>query len=59
MGCTSRDFMLRSSHATLGYFFFFFSVFNIFFPTLSSKLSFVLLTDASSTNLPHWVRQRR
>jgi hypothetical protein len=55
MGYTSRNFMLRSSHSTLGYFFLF-SVFNLFSPTLSSKLSFVLLTDASSTSLPHWLR---
>jgi hypothetical protein len=30
MGYTSRNFMLISSHSTLGYFFFFFSVFNLF-----------------------------
>jgi hypothetical protein len=58
MGYTSRNFMLRSSHSTLGYFFLF-SVFNLFFPSLSSKLSFVLLIDASYTNLPHQLRRRR
>ena len=58
MGYTSRNFMLRSSHATLG-FFFLFSVFNLFFPTPSFKQSFVLLTDDSSTNLPHWLRRWR
>jgi hypothetical protein len=52
-GCISRNSMLKSSHSTLGYFFS--SVFLIFFPSLSSKLSFVLLTDASSTSLPHWL----
>jgi hypothetical protein len=40
MGCTSRNFMLRSSHATLGYFFFFFSVFNLFL--LPSHLNYPL-----------------
>jgi hypothetical protein len=57
MGCISRNFMLKSSHSTLGYFFS--SVFNLFSPPLSSKLSFVLLTDASSTSLPHWLCRRR
>jgi hypothetical protein len=57
-GYTSKFFMLRHSHATLGYFFLF-SVFNLFFPTLLSKLSFVLLTDDSSTSLPHWLCRRR
>jgi hypothetical protein len=56
MGYTSRNFMLKRSHATLGYFLFS-SIFNLFSP--SSKLSFVLLTDASSTSLPHWLRRRR
>jgi hypothetical protein len=49
--CISRNFMLKSSHSTLGYFFS--SVFKSFSPPLMSKLSFVLLKDASSTNLPH------
>jgi hypothetical protein len=53
MGYISRNFMLRSSHSTLGSFFFL--VFFNLFPPLSSKLSFVLLTDASSTSLPHWL----
>ena len=58
MGCTSRNFMLRSSHSTLGYFLFL--VFLIFFLLPSRlKLSFLLLTDASSTNLPHWLRRWR
>jgi hypothetical protein len=39
MGCTSRNFMLRSSHATLGYFFLF-SVFNLF--SLRSHLNYPL-----------------
>jgi hypothetical protein len=56
-GCISRNFMLKSSLSTLGYFFS--SVFNIFSPPLSSKLSIVLLTDASSTNLPHWLCRQR
>jgi hypothetical protein len=55
MGYTSRNFMLKRSQATLGYFSFL--AFLIFFP--SSKLSFVLLTDDSSTSLPHWLRRRR
>jgi hypothetical protein len=58
MGYTSRNFMLRSSHATLGYFFLF-SVFNLFFLPSRLKLSLVLLTDASSTSLPHWLRRWR
>jgi hypothetical protein len=56
-GCISRNFMLKSSHSTLGYFFS--SIFNLFSPSLTSKLSFVLLTDASSTSLPHRLRRRR
>jgi hypothetical protein len=51
MGYISRNFMLKSSHSTLGYFFS--RVFNLCFPPLMSKLSFLLLTDASSTSLPH------
>jgi hypothetical protein len=39
MGYTSRNFMLRSSHATLGYFFLF-SVFNLF--SLPSRLNYPL-----------------
>jgi hypothetical protein len=35
MGCTSRNFMLRSIHNTLGYFFLF-SVFNLFSPSTKS-----------------------
>jgi hypothetical protein len=58
MGCISINFMLKSSHSTLGYFFFL-VFFYIFSPPLSSKLSFVLLTDASSTSLPHRLRQQR
>jgi hypothetical protein len=54
-GYTSRNFMLKRSHATLGYFSFL--AFLIFFPP--SKLSFVLLTDDSSTSLPHWLCRRR
>jgi hypothetical protein len=56
MGYTSRNFMLRSSHATLGYFFLF-SVFNLFSLPFRLKISLVLLTDASSTSLPHWLRR--
>jgi hypothetical protein len=57
-GCISINFMLKSSHSALGYFFFL--VFLIFFsPALTSKLSLVLLTDASSTILPHWLCPRR
>ena len=41
MGYTSRNFMLRSSHSTLGYFFFLFLVFLIFF-LLPSRLNYPL-----------------
>jgi hypothetical protein len=56
-GCISRNFTLKSSHSTLGYFFLF-SVFNLFSPALTSKISLVLLTDASSSSLPHWLHRR-
>jgi hypothetical protein len=39
MGYTSRNFMLKRSHATLGYFFFS-SVFNLFFPHLNYPLCY-------------------
>jgi hypothetical protein len=56
MGYTSINFMLKFSQAALGSFSFL--AFLIFFrPHL--KLSFVLLTDDSSTSLPHWLRRRR
>jgi hypothetical protein len=38
MGYTLRNFMLKCSQTTLGYFFFFFSVFLIFFPHLNYPL---------------------
>jgi hypothetical protein len=39
MGYTSRNFMLKRSQATLGYFFFF-SIFNLFFPHLNYPLCY-------------------
>jgi hypothetical protein len=61
-GYTSRNFMLRSSQATLGYFFFvffLFSVFNLFSLPSCLNIPFVLLTDDFSTSLPHWLCRRR